>query len=235
MKVKIVQKEDAMVIENKEQQIKENNETRLRRAKLWMWRAEASSKLEFTVQRLLDDNSVRFIFWWIAFEALYSTKLNSSNDRIKKFIKEVVKIDEEHFSKITRMHKRKIRALVSIAATHEEFWQKGDNRTYEEWRIKFNQDKITCEKGALSEELGIVFVRLHTVRNQIFHGANSRHRSYGRRQVEHGVKLLEVFIPRFIKIVEESADKMPPKDWKSIPFPRKSRDNIEKLIPAWKE
>ena len=214
-------------------EIKENNATRLRRAKMWMYRAKSATK--YPPAKSLDGPAVQFIFWWIAFEALYS-KEPKNNTSMENFIKNATKADEVKISKKVNSCKRKgaIRKLVTLLPTHTGFWQQPDKKIeYDEWMKKFEEENKKCEYGKPNEILMIVFKRLRVVRNQIFHGANSRHRSYGISQVEHGVELLIAFVPCFIEIVKTSADQNPPRDWGKVPFPRQGVRNQKDLKPVW--
>ena len=215
----------------RQQQIEKNNETRLRRARLWMLRAQAAIK--YPAAKSLDDSAARFIFWWIAFEAAYSTKSNSGNDRMKNFIRKIISINEKKTNRMTKVWKSTIRKLVILPPTHNEFWEQGKNRTYNEWERKFKNENEKCETGTADEVLPIVFERLRVVRHQIFHGANSRHRSYGGVQVKYGAKLLGAFVPHFIETIQESIDKNPEKNWGKVPFPRQGIRNQKDLKPVW--
>ena len=215
----------------RQRQIEKNNETRLRRARLWMLRAQAAIK--YPAAKSLDDSAARFIFWWIAFEAAYFNKSNTGRDGMKSFIRKVISINEKKANKMTKVWKSTIRKLVTLPPTHNEFWAQGKNRTYNEWERKFKNENEKCETGAADEVLPIVFERLRVVRHQIFHGANSRHKSYGGLQVKCGAKLLAAFVPYFIETIQESIDKDHKKSWGKVPFPRQGTRAQKDLKPVW--
>ena len=61
------------MLDEKRERIEENNQTRMRRAKAWMKRVHIKDieQEQYPMHDTIDDSAVRFVFWRIAFEALY--------------------------------------------------------------------------------------------------------------------------------------------------------------------
>ena len=215
----------------KHKQIAEHNETRLRRAQLWLSRAKSATK--YSPAKILDDSSVRFIFYWIAFEAAYSIRSNSGSHRMNRVIRRIINEDQKQANKLVKKLRSTIRELVNLPPTHYEFWEHVENQTYNQWKKKFKNENEKCETGTAEEVLPIVFERLRVVRHQIFHGANSRHKSYGGLQVKCGQELLAEFVPHFIETIQKSIDRDPKEDWGKVPFPRQGVRNQKDLKPIW--
>lgn len=227
------------------EQIKTDNETRLRRAKAWAACATALHETESakkpgqmspqnTAFIEVDDYAVRFVFWWIAFEALYARRKGSSiMHQIIKFFKNMINCDrtQSELDGILNRHENTAREIVKLRQTHDGFWSKGKHTDKNSWKDEFDKQVKEYENGNTKDKLDILFDRLHVVRNQIFHGANSRATSWGITQVKDGVQLLSAFVPFFI----EQLEKYPKKDWGGIPFPRvgKESDEQDNLLPLW--
>ena len=216
-----------MVVERTEEQIKNDNDVRLRRAEAWRNRAEQVDKTG------KGDSAVRFVFWWIAFEALYKKRTEQTPGEMYGFVCNIIKKGDRNFVGKTLYANRKTgKEIVRLPQTHDGCWVNRlkdtepngeERRAYKDkkdWAKTFEREKYSNEplKG-----LEILFNRLRVVRNQIFHGANSQNDSQGLIQTEKGAELLGVFVPYFIKVVKEN----PEFDWGEVPFPN------NKGIPAW--
>ena len=237
------------------EQIKSDNETRLRRAKAWAACATALHETESakkpgqmspqnTAFVEVDDYAVRFVFWWIAFEALYARRKDSGIHQTKTFIKNMINCDVLQLDSILDVNADFAYEIVKLRQTHDGFWinRKYKNKTNEEkytypsyksWENGFYKQVKKYEKGDTKDKLNILFDRLHVIRNQIFHGANSRATSWGITQVKDGVQLLSAFVPFFI----EQLEKYPNINWGEIPFPRVGKENNQQddLLPIWEE
>ena len=189
-----------------------------------------------------DAGAVRFIFYWIAFEAAFETQKESSGKQLmKRFIKRAVKIDgNENKSKFNKLLDRNGEVyqnsveLLSLRVTHEGFWKKPSepkNRekwTHEKWERLFNQEMEKFPAQDKSDQLCVIFNRIRVVRHQIFHGASSMKNSKGQQQVAAGLNILSIVIPAFYDLIDRTKGKI---DWKPVPYPRVKKG----APPIWEE
>ena len=230
----------------KKQRIAKNNEMRLSRAKAWMNRAQVSDKSieEYPMNDTIDDSAVRFVFWWIAFEALFKQNTGKDRDELRVFIREIKEQgNEESLQEILDNHEEAAQDIIYLRQTHEDFWSNKSPsykdaeseqeviENIQKWREVFDKNMLDYKKGAILVKLQILFDRLRVVRNQIFHGANSRHESRGLTQTRRGAKILSGFVPHFLKVMEDCIEF----DWGDVPFPRvgEKRDEQEDVLPVW--
>lgn len=230
--------------------IKENNKTRLARAEAWMQCARAlcetlpaAKPRQRSPQNAafveLDDYAVRFVFWWIALEAMLIQR-EEKKDAPDKFIDNIVNCNEEMLAKILVRNSKAAMLIIELRQTHEGFWinkpykkhgeEKSTYANADEWESTFNKEVKRYKNSNTRNKMKILFRRFSVIRNQIFHGANSRAGSRGTTQVKNGEKLLSAFVPFFM----EEMKKHPEIDWGLVPFPRYGgRDH--NLPPVWIE
>ena len=208
----------------------QDNQVRLQRMQLWLDRADAADKDSNLKSK--DKGAVRFIFYWIAFEAAFETQNRNLNRKnlMKRFIKTVVNKDEPRFNKLLNceeVYQDSVK-LLKLRATHEGFWQQlPDAKTHEAWKQLFDKEikEFPCRDSL--GRLCVIFNRLRVVRRQIFHGASSIDMSRGKPQVEVSLRILSIVIPAFKRVMEANKDN----DWKSVPYPRVSKN----APPIWEE
>ena len=219
------------MFQNIDPEVKKNNETRLRRASLWMHRARHS----------LVDRHAKFIYYWLSFEAAYGkffvesyTPYRSGKNELETFIRKITKGNEEEFRQLLQSRcLQSAHKIVNLSQTDKFFWEKPKNPNPEEWRKCFERDKKQVDQcDDITAVLIIIFNRLRTVRHQIFHGASSLYQGHGRTQVYHGAKILETFIPIFIEKLGKKM-KQNPNVWGNVPYPRVGKPDEENLLPLW--
>ena len=207
--------------------IEKDNETRLRRSEAWIKRAQAA-----------EDATNQFIFYWIAFNALYSRREtgveddNPEKEMMKAFLKDVCETREQEINAILNKNGTVIRTLLGLPQIYEGFWKKDfpQNKgicTLQEWQEEFDKQRLP-EKGA-QLRLKQIFLRLYVVRNQIFHGSHSGDSdSRGITQVKRGAEVLSSFIPVFCEIMQKVI-----KDWGPVCFRRQGEADASNCPPPW--
>ena len=219
---------------NANQDVRGANERRIARMGVWIDLAEASPAVDH----------VRFVFYWIAYEAGYQVSHEYSDNLRPSFHHSVARHDASGLQKLLIRHKPRITALLELRQAHPSFWKQWDRdadvRTREDWEARF-QARVRADVrrlndaargGASPDVAGTVdklFRNLGIVRNQIVHGGSAGSRSRGRTQVRLGAELLRDFVPHFRRTIERHLDQ----DWGPPPFPRVGDEADDKCLPPW--
>lgn len=171
---------------------------RLYRAKSWMERA----------QRLVEiDPDGCFIFYWIAFNALYGQpkylKREEGNDKpppeeedIENFLELMIDLDtERRLRDIPRSVLLDCDELRNDAYLSKHCWR--------EWDKSGRKTAAERElyRGKRGSNLIDLFQRLYVLRNQIFHGCSTDGSTKNRDSIQRAVKVLHVFVPLFHKLI----------------------------------
>ena len=196
----------------------EDNPRRLQRAIGWFCHSQKDNR---TPQE-------KFIFLWIAFNALYGiggTTFGSGSKSMRDFLRKILKVDGgEKLSRNLHWHpfRRDIRNLFSLRQAYKEFWDAiYAPKIGDAWKGGFEAEIVDLKKALLSDGkftgrlLCLLFNRLYVVRNQLLHGAMSENTLWGSRQVSCGVTLLETLVPQMIDIILDGRE-----DWGKIPYPQ---------------
>lgn len=191
--------------------------TRVHRAISWVKRAEQEC----------EDPDARFIFLWIGFNSLYGTILldeNGDSERcqFQNFFRQVVDFDSQRsiYDAIWETYANSVRLLIENKYLFYPFWQHETGVPgYEGWEEWFEDARRKGKKALESWDtvriLTILFDRLYTLRNQLFHGSATWKGRVNRRQVENGAKALAVLLPIVIHIVIKN----PHHPWGKINYP----------------
>ena len=193
---------------------------RIRRALSWMECAESCK----------DGPDGRFIFYWIAFNALYGQQhLVNPEDRerniIRAYIEKVVAIDPVRFYREIRgeFTDDEIGALVENIYVLAPFWTSGN------WKRALEGDAQQVDKaliwGNAKQLLTILFDRLYVLRNQLVHGGATWSGSLNRNQVIAGERFISFLVPRIVDLMLSE----PEGDWgtpyyRPVPQAKRSRD-----------
>ncbi len=216
--------------------IKSDNERRIERMNYWI-------NLAFSPK---ESHHVRFLFYWIAYEAAYQkyTEENAKEEYQKReeFHKLIVDceyaIDDLQYALKCR-RKLAIR-LLELRQASRSFWkrQEGWPDKGSEWERKF-QDQVIDETNNMSnaiysgeklaEALDSLFGNLAVVRNQIVHGGSAGKKSFGRAQVIWGTRLLRTIVPAFRDLIKANMST----DWGKTPFPRVGDYPNQECPPPW--
>ena len=192
---------------------------------------------------------VRFVFYWIAFEAGYQVTnaapvRRSQRDQRRAFHRLVAHHDASGLQQILIRHRERIATILELRQAHPSFWERreedADVRTREDWETRFRSqvrtdiDRLTSAmRSGVSQDVARtmdhLFRNLSVVRNQIVHGGSAGVQSRGRTQVRLGAELLKDFVPRFRWTIERHLDE----NWGMPPFPRVGDVADDKCTPPW--
>ena len=190
---------------------------RLRRALSWLDRAE----------RERDYDDAMFIFYWIAFNALYSTRDPETRDmtervRFDGYFGKIIQLDSGNtvYDAIWEQFSDSIRVLLDNRYVFGPFWDYynglSDDR---QWALSFERSKRAARRalGSLDTQtvLSVLFDRLYVLRNQMLHGAATWDGSVNRAQVRDGARIMEFLTPQFIRLMMDN----PKIDWGAPAYP----------------
>lgn len=225
----------------------ENNRRRIARMNSWIGHAEKASGE--------GEAHIRFLFYWIAYEAAYQTYETEKPDggdwtKRQELHRKLASHDRGRLQGILRGKKDDIVRLFELRQAHPSFWKKWWNAgvtNHAEWEAVFRK-KVGSATGRLnvaittnmagsrhrvrevvSDTLDDMFDSLNLVRQQIVHGASAGRESHGRTQVILGAGLLSAFIPCFRDSIAFNRDK----EWGAPPFPRVGSGPDDKCPPPW--
>ena len=183
---------------------------RIRRALSWFDRA--------TVAQSEPDDDVEFFLHWIAFNALYGQLVPASSSRddfgsVSRYLGDIAEMDSRGLLKsaILADHRRSIKELVDNKYIYHRYWyfRNGDS-DHSDWESHFNKDQRSVKTALHHEEildvLKIVFSRLYTLRNQLFHGNATWSGHVNRSQVIHGAAMMRCVVPRCIIVMIQHPD-----------------------------
>ena len=191
---------------------------RLHRAESWIDRAKGLKAQEW------DEGP--FIFYWIAFNALYGQhdemRETDSKD-VEKFLERICKLDQKDGSLsliLDDIHiKRKMDSLIKNQYLSEIYWREKGR-----WRkFKLDQDndhkkaQIAYKQRELDEYLTILFKRLRVLRNQIFHGCSTDKSRSNKGSLRPALEILEKLVPQFLEIFRAHGQR---EKWGKVPYPR---------------
>ena len=173
----------------------------MRRAYTWLERSE----------RTETEDIERFVFLWIAFNAAYGDESalrefvegggarETEPDRFRTFLRNIVQQDEAGVLEriVWDEFPGPIRILLSNRYVYRPFWLAvwGSDRGAD-WRRRFDASTriamAALSNRNVSTVLSVVFDRLYTLRNQIFHGGTTYPSGFGQdqnsgRKRHHGV------------------------------------------------
>lgn len=219
---------------------RKNNERRVDRMDVWIKEAEKD--------RGENDAHIRFLFYWIAYEAAYKDENRNPDvkegSQRREFHKELTKRDSGRLQNILREEEKSIVGILKLRQVHPSFWiqwrQDKNVTSADEWDNRFGKrvgsemDRLHAAvrnggETAVRRTLNDLFRNLSVVRNQIVHGASAGENSRGRTQVLLGAKLLSAFIPCFRDIIKRNSGK----DWGAPPFPRVGSGPDDECPPPW--
>lgn len=194
---------------------------RLRRALSWLGRAER----EYCAQ----DFDAAFVFYWIAFNAMYgqlgtaSVDEKTEKERRCEYIDRIFGIADA--KKVLRAAvaselRDEIPEMLNNRYVFEPYWwhhnNPAENRNWARWfedaRKKANE---ALWNGHTKDVLNELFYRLYTLRNQLLHGGATWSSSVNRNQVKPGAKIMRCLVPYFLDMMIDHPDE----DWGPPRYP----------------
>ena len=175
---------------------------RMRRALSWLARAEREES----------DPDAAFIFYWIAFNAIYADDSEETyelreHEKVADFFATIAPLDDAGiiFNSIWQEHNRSIRTLLRNKYVYGPYW--ADNRN---WRCRFDESIKKVDDYLLARKTGAiliqVFERLYVLRNQLLHGGATWRGRVNREQVCDGATIMAYLVPHFIDIMLDHPD-----------------------------
>jgi len=209
---------------------RQHNMDRMRRAYTWLERSERKGT----------EDVERFVFLWIAFNAAYGDESalrefveggetrETEADRFRTFLGNIVEQDEAGVLERIVWDKfpGPIRVLLSNQFVYRPFWMAvwGSDRG-SDWRRRFAGSKrialAALSNRDVSTVLSVVFDRLYTLRNQIFHGGTTYPSGFGLDQIRDGSRIMASLVPAIFDIMRHEIDSNPDSAlWGKVAFPR---------------
>lgn len=220
----------------------ENLEIRLQRAASWM---KLAKDLERAIDEPMEASGAMllpkwarahelFIFYWIAFNALYGTEGEKEWSKLEAFLEKVETMARlEEIENISILEEA-IRNCLSDGETvildkflDMAYWERirHENDVIEECQRRCKEAKQTVTQGKYFVFLSAAFDHLRVLRNQIMHGSASHgQNSKGYKDsVLPGLRVLRTLVPVFFALVRDYGSS-PGLDWGKVPFPRYGSD-----------
>ncbi|MCX8518739.1 MAG: HEPN domain-containing protein [Methylophilaceae bacterium] len=194
---------------------------RIHRALSWLNRAEQAK-----------DMDSRFIFLWIAFNAAYAQELEESNSTSDKttftaFLKKLCNLDtSQRIEKlIWNEFSNSIRVLLDNPYVFHPFWEFQRGRIDDgKWEALFTSAKKSAQTALSSGNtpalLSMIFNRLYTLRNQLFHGGATWDGKLNRNQLRDCTRLLGKLVPVIIALMMDNPDTL----WGDAVYPVVEQD-----------
>lgn len=198
---------------------------RMRRSESWSEHASESMSRE--------DYDSAFLFYWIAFNALYSDERSIDIERSERtlqreFIEKVHRHDTQHgylHKFLWAEYSNTIRNLLDNKFIFGIYWSSiKENPEESNWAAKMRSASRSAlqslkDEGSVAKPLIIVFDRLNVLRNQLAHGSSTYRGSVNRDQVRTGATFMHKVVPIFQQIFRENPDV----DWGIPPYPPQDR------------
>ncbi len=208
----------------------DNLRIRLERARSWMDLAESPENSEHA----------RFIFYWIAFNAMYGLELpNPMNleithqnqmEQITKFLKKLKRIitvcgEKERGLLYRHVHKMKgsLEVLIKDSFLSRKYWTGQESPRSVKSQCARDWEKLQKQISTNCLDFDKVFhipcSRLLVLRNQIVHGsARGDDQSRGFPSLKKGLQGIEKMVPTFFELLTRFGD--PSEKWPKAPYPR---------------
>lgn len=219
-----------MSIENTEKLYKatrdgcdESFRIRIHRAISWVKKAKVLPE---------DDIDLKFISLWIAFNCAYGKEISTDGyfgEKVgfRDFLTVISALDEEKvLDKILwKRFSQSIKALLENKYTFQPYWNyyNGDDRAAD-WELTFKSYNSKALKALMTQNtamvLNIVFDRLYTIRNQLFHGGATCNSKANRMQLHDGCEILSELMPAVLDIMLKHHDR----DWGRAFYPYVKED-----------
>ena len=178
---------------------------RMRRAISWLQRAEQES----------DDPDAAFIFYWIAFNAVYGEDRPEDYDRpekerdaFKRYFVNALNHDADQTIHAALWEKfyDPIELFLDNEFVFDRFWRSQDRTAGNaEWRRRFDSDRRGANRAFRNNDtraiLNFLFDRLYVLRNQLLHGGATWQGSVNRSQVQDGAAIMAFLVPHFINLM----------------------------------
>ena len=179
-----------------------NFRTRARRVLSWLERAQQET----------GDPYASFIFHWIAFHASYADRHHRILPRrveFKTYFSKVVALDTRNTlrDRVLDDLTETILDLVANPYAFEPFWDycNGLANSSDDWQNLLidgvESVRVHLENGDIADALTTLFLRIYSLRRQIFHGDATWNHHVNRSQVEDAVEVIASLLPILIDLM----------------------------------
>ena len=181
-----------------------------------------------TATKQSDNLDIRFLCLWIAFNAAYAKRFNSSDvfpkesNLVENYFYHLNKLDQYDriYNAIWDKFSDPVRNLMKNKYIYLPFWKhQFGELTEDKWQDKFERDNkffnTVFSQRETAKVLSSLFRRLYVLRNQLIHGGATYESSKNRPQLRDGTAILEVLVPIFVDIMLVN----PEKNWGKPTFP----------------
>ncbi len=175
---------------------------RVHRAVSWIGRAEQA-----------EDADGRFLFLWIAFNALYAEDhepdgWGSEREDQHRFFGRIASCrgaSEVHDAIWTRYNEA-ILGLIRNRYAYYAFWKHRNGVPgFAKWQAHWERENARIQTTVMNQDTGdllrMLFDRLYVVRNQLLHGGATWGGRLNRTQAEDGAAILGSLVPIFVNII----------------------------------
>lgn len=162
--------------------------------------------------QLCQEDDLKFMCLWVAFNAAYAKDVKSETataDRsmFQEFLSLICSVDnEEIYRLVWKTYPQSIRILLDSKYVFQPFWKFHNGLKSEAaWKEEFEDAKKKSNRALENQDtstvLLVVFERLYTLRNQIFHGGATFTSKVNRSQVKDAIRILSDLLPVFLLIM----------------------------------
>ena len=181
---------------------------RVHRALSWLHRAEMAG----------DDCDAAFIFYWIAFNALYADDRGEIapqgvRSAFDDYFTKTVPLDDKQriYDAIWSKFSGSIRLILENVYVFQSFWSfQNQVPGNDDWEERFVKSKKRTQTALHDKDTKVIlktlFDRLYVLRNQLVHGGSTWNSSINRAQVKDGASILAFLIPLFIDLMLDHPD-----------------------------
>ena len=197
---------DGMTLKDKQRALRAGFDAalalRVHRAISWIRRSE----------RETDDDDVRFVLLWIAFNAAYASEIgeedDSERDLFAGYFGRLVALDggRRIYDAVWMRFPHEIRNLLDNRFVYSPFWSFHNGvAAFADWEERLARSRKTIA-GAMGRMdtpriLSVVFDRLYVLRNQLVHGGATWNGAVNRAQVRDGAAILGWLVPIFVDMM----------------------------------
>ncbi|AUZ05815.1 MULTISPECIES: HEPN domain-containing protein [Vitreoscilla] len=174
---------------------------RIHRSLSWLRQAERSEDLD-----------VRFMCLWVAFNAAYAHDAQNtlpSADKIgfRDFLLKICSVNNDDiYHLVWQTYSSSIRNLLDSKYVFQPFWNHHNGIISDAvWQDAFSKARRRSHDALRDKDtstiLFVVFERLYTLRNQVFHGGSTHLSGVNRAQLKDAVRILSDMLPLFLQIM----------------------------------
>ena len=185
---------------------------RIERALRWMERSEKGQDAD-------PDPDARFIFAWIAFNALYQEEIKNNSEHseqmsMKAFLEKVIDLKPGAVYGPLRERSQDVRSLIASRWVYRSFWKHHNNVPgFEDWERTLESRARAAERAFHTDMnervVAMLFQQLYVLRNQLLHGGATWNSSVNREQVGLAADVLPPLVYRCIGVMLDH----PEADW----------------------